>query len=260
MKMLNTGAFKRFTISVLKVACGIVLATLILGLVVWGGVTFRERSEEAANAPLATLKKWPEVTVSALADMKFQLQTVWRKGSIYYQFNVQGYPPELRHTLEHETQAAFNVNFVDKDGFRIFEHRLALAEMSSTIGGDGQPVGMLWKGDQVMDVDLYRRAAAWELSWSGFSSASASDSPVTPPAASIPPRRPVSPARLKWQDITLWRRLSHGLSEDDVKRILGEPGKVSDYGSFVTWYYGSYPSGGEVTFDKDGTVRSWSEP
>jgi len=204
-------------------------------------------------------KKWPEVTVNALADMKFQMQTVWRNGSIYYQINAQGYPPELRRTLERETQAAFNINFVDKDGFRIFERRLALAEMSAIIGANGQPVGMLWKGDEFMNVDLYRRSAASELSWSGFAPASV-PSPINPPAASIPLRKPVTPARSKWQNVALWRSLSHGLLEDDVKRILGEPGKVSDYGSFVTWYYGNYPSGGEVTFDKDGKVRSWSEP
>lgn len=138
--MLNAGALKRFTISVLKVACGIVLATLILGLVVWGVVTFRERSEEAANAPLATLKTWPEVAVDALAGTKFHLRTVWRNGSIYYQFDVQGYPPVLRQTRERETEAAFNINFLDKDGFRLFEHRLALAETTSAVGPDGQPV------------------------------------------------------------------------------------------------------------------------
>lgn len=49
------------------------------------------------------------------------------------------------------------------------------------------------------------------------------------------------------------------MSKDDVTRILGAPGKVSDLGFQVTWYYG-YPSGGEVTFGQDDKVTSWSEP
>jgi len=258
MKMLNTGAFKRFMISVLKVAGGIVLASLMLGLIVWAVVTFRERSEAAANAPLAALKTWPEVAVDALAGTKFHLRTVWRNGSIYYQFDVQGYPPVLRQTREHEGQAAFNINFLDKDGFRLFDHRLALAETTAAVGADGQPGGLSWKGDEFMNVDLYRRAAIWELSWSGFSLASPPD-PITLPAPSIPLRKPVPPAMLRWKDVSLWRGLSHGISKDDVTRILGAPEKVSDLGFQVTWYYG-YPLGGEVTFGKDGRVESWSEP
>jgi len=259
-KMLNTGAFKKFTISVLKVTCGIVLATLILGLIVWGVITFRERSEEAANAPLAALKTWPEVAVEALAGTKFYLRTVWRNGSIYYQFDVQGYPSVLRQARERETQAAFNIDFLDKDGFRLFEHRLTVAETTAALGSDGQPGGLSWKGDEFMNVDLYRRAAIWELTWSGLPSAPAPDA-AAPPAASVPlgGRKLVPPARPKWKDVSLWRGLSHGISKDDVTRILGAPEKVYDQGIQVTWYYG-YPLGGEVTFGKDGRVESWSEP
>jgi hypothetical protein len=49
------------------------------------------------------------------------------------------------------------------------------------------------------------------------------------------------------------------MSQDEVKRILGAPEKVTNLGFQVTWYYG-YPFGGEVTFGQDGKVLSWSEP
>ena len=263
---MSTGAIKRFAIAALKLACGIALATLILGLAVWGILAFRERLDEAANAPLATLKTWPEVTVSALANIRVRLRTVWRSGNIYYQFDVQGYPPELRQAMEGQTQAAFTINFLDSDGFRLFEHRVPLAETSGTVGTDGQPAGVSWKGDEPMAADLYRRATRWELSWFGFAPAPA-PGPATPSAPSVPLRKPVSPpfpkpaspARPRWGDISLWRGLSHGMSQDEVKRILGEPEKVSDFGSVVTWYYG-YPAGGQVMFGQDGRLEYWSEP
>jgi hypothetical protein len=130
VKTLNTGAFKRFAIAVLKLACGIGVVALVLSMAAWGIIALRERTEEAANLPLATLKTWPEVTVTALANTKFRLRTVWRTGNMYYQFEVQGYPPVLHQTREHENQAAFAIGFLDRDGFRLFQHRLALADMS----------------------------------------------------------------------------------------------------------------------------------
>jgi len=65
----------------------------------------------------------------------------------------------------------------------------------------------------------------------------------------------ITVARPKWRDVSLWRGLSHGISKDDVKRILGEPGKVADLGGMIIWYYG-YPSGGQVTFGQDGRLES----
>jgi hypothetical protein len=240
---LNTGALKRFTVTVLKIGCGIVFATLIVSFAVWGVLTVRENSEEAANAPLATLKNWPET--AAISNAMCRLRTVWRTGTVYYQFEVEGYPPVV-------------INFLDKDGFKLFQHGLPLSEMAQVIGPDGQPSGLLWKGDESMNADLYRRAASWEISWSGFSPAPALE-PATPSARSIPPPKPASPVAPKWRNVSLWRGLRHGMSRDEVKKILGEPGKIDDLGFQVTWNYG-YPFGGSVTFGRDGTVESWSEP
>lgn len=49
------------------------------------------------------------------------------------------------------------------------------------------------------------------------------------------------------------------MSKGEVERILGTPEKVTDLGFQIMWYYG-YPLGGEVRFDRDGKLESWSEP
>ena len=57
-----------------------------------------------------------------------------------------------------------------------------------------------------------------------------------------------------------WRSLKHRMSKDDVRRILGEPERITEFslGSESTWYYG-YPLGGQLTFYGD-RLSSWSEP
>lgn len=58
-----------------------------------------------------------------------------------------------------------------------------------------------------------------------------------------------------WESITNWRKLRMRMSENDVRKILGDPEKI-DGGDFAFWYY---PNDGRVTFIQGG-VDGWSEP
>ena len=71
----------------------------------------------------------------------------------------------------------------------------------------------------------------------------------TPPAA----------RREGWREPRNWRSLRKGMSRFEVMRLLGEPGKVSDYYSFERW---EYPDalGGRVNFDSSGSVVGWRPP
>lgn len=61
-------------------------------------------------------------------------------------------------------------------------------------------------------------------------------------------------------DVKNWRQLRSGMSEQAVEDLLGTPGKVNVYESFIKWYY-NYPRGGNITFDPHSrTVTAWSEP
>lgn len=58
------------------------------------------------------------------------------------------------------------------------------------------------------------------------------------------------------KDLSQWRKLKRRMSKDDVKKLLGEPERVSVSRFFESWYYGA----GSVTFDGKGKVDFWSEP
>jgi polyhydroxyalkanoate synthesis regulator phasin len=59
----------------------------------------------------------------------------------------------------------------------------------------------------------------------------------------------------KWRNKQNWRKLEKGMSEEEVKKILGEPSRIKSIPSVEMWNYGS----GDVEFS-DGEVRGWSEP
>jgi outer membrane protein assembly factor BamE (lipoprotein component of BamABCDE complex) len=58
------------------------------------------------------------------------------------------------------------------------------------------------------------------------------------------------------KDKSQWRKLQRHMSRDDVKKLLGEPDRVSVSRFSESWYYLS----GSVTFDGKGHVDFWSEP
>jgi hypothetical protein len=63
-----------------------------------------------------------------------------------------------------------------------------------------------------------------------------------------------------WRDRENWRRLEPGLSEVEVRYLLGEPARIAviDFSTF--WYYPA-PRGGWVKLDREGrNVVSWAEP
>lgn len=52
-----------------------------------------------------------------------------------------------------------------------------------------------------------------------------------------------------------WRRLENGMTMDQVRSILGEPERVTNFGSLVMWEYGR----GSVNF-RNRKVDGWREP
>jgi outer membrane protein assembly factor BamE (lipoprotein component of BamABCDE complex) len=53
-----------------------------------------------------------------------------------------------------------------------------------------------------------------------------------------------------------WRKLSIGMSQVQVIKILGEPSRVTVDSLFTIWYYESF---GNVSFSR-GAVDGWREP
>ena len=63
-----------------------------------------------------------------------------------------------------------------------------------------------------------------------------------------------------WRNRENWRLLRRGLSQLEVRYLLGEPGGVEAGDLFTRWYYPD-PRGGSVRFDAlGGRLESWSEP
>jgi hypothetical protein len=61
-----------------------------------------------------------------------------------------------------------------------------------------------------------------------------------------------------WQNKKNWRKLSHGMRDEEVRGILGNPSKVIR-GVRTLWYYPNIYCG-HLTFDERGQLIGWNEP
>ncbi len=63
-------------------------------------------------------------------------------------------------------------------------------------------------------------------------------------------------AQPDWRSPETWQRLRVGMSQLDVLRILGEPGRITRYYAFERW---EYPDalGKRVNFDERGRLLVW---
>ena len=69
-----------------------------------------------------------------------------------------------------------------------------------------------------------------------------------------PPQPPRIPGLTASQDLANWRKLRIGMTMDEVRALLGEPGHV-DAGPVTNWWWDD----ARVTFI-DSKVEGWSEP
>ena len=69
-----------------------------------------------------------------------------------------------------------------------------------------------------------------------------------------PPRERRASTSPNWRDLQNWRRLRQGMTEDEVRALLGEPERVEG-GSLAIWFWPD----GNVRFIR-GKLEGWSEP
>lgn len=62
------------------------------------------------------------------------------------------------------------------------------------------------------------------------------------------------------KDRAVWRSLKVGMTKDEIRDVLGEPGRIAAGEVLIFWYW-NYPNGGSVTFDeRTGRATNISEP
>jgi len=152
-----------FLAGVLAAGCALVLALGVLAVAV--GASLRSKNVAIAWQRFRSPLQSPGRSIRSTSwPSTFDVKTMWQGGRAFYQIDVSGYPPDFAASQQ-SGNGKFTFTFVDASGFKLFDLNLPLATMVTTVAEGARPIGLSWKGDEYLAVDLYRRAERYELTW-----------------------------------------------------------------------------------------------
>lgn len=60
----------------------------------------------------------------------------------------------------------------------------------------------------------------------------------------------------RWQEPMLWSRIRTGMTEADIRKLLGEPSRI-EHAIFTTWYYHKTSKDHSHVWFDEGKVLGW---
>lgn len=253
IKSALTGTFR------LSVSFVIAGALLILGTI---------SVSRLQNAGLEEARTWPEQMVPSLDSARFSLKTSWQDGLLRYQFTVRGSSRFFRALQSSREENPFTIELLDADGFRLQRREVLRSRMRQSVDDRDSTVAYSWQDSDAMSASEAKSLSKFDVLWRISVERPRASSPPAPVRRTpSPPSRPYDAER--WRSLSSWRDLSENITDDSVRKLLGEPTVIEDPAgrwvndSFVPtmliWRYGSSLPG-YVVFDTRMRVVRWSVP
>lgn len=159
-------AVKNFFQGTIKTAVAIFLALLAIVIVVWLFNFAANEIEERRAKPYEEVRVWDK-DLSAALGMKFSLKTKLVNGKLLARLDAEGNPPFLSDPAMFAKNAdkGFLVQFVDTDGFKVWEKAVTMAEMSQILLDSKSIGGYKANFEGFMSPDSYARIDNIHILW-----------------------------------------------------------------------------------------------
>jgi hypothetical protein len=216
-----------------------------------------EQAKKALDKVLEEPIDWGEYEITG-KDIMVKLKTAWRDGKIYYECIAFPYKAldrfyRLRYSDSQQfLLQKFTIGLHDKNNFLIKEIPIYIKDMTILIGGKGERDALGLNSNVELSRNDYENISVCSVGWN----LSEQSAVVTDEDEKI----------LK----NTWRHLQKGMTQLQVRNLLGEPTNIKSISGSIYWYY---PNSGVVVYTKiltyesifDNTQQyyrldSWSEP
>ncbi len=161
--------FKEFTLAQ-KFFC--VLGTLVLIVGIGVGYYFlsehikyikQEEDKKVLIESLSEVKKWKDFEVKIIGVSSCYFTTKWINGEMLYKFSVKTISDRVH--ISRYLSNGFFVEFMDKDGFKIYKFEIPLNSMSAVVDNQGMAVAYSVDNKISIGSDEYLKFKDWTLGW-----------------------------------------------------------------------------------------------
>jgi hypothetical protein len=128
----------------------------------------QEETEKKKTAALNTPRVMPSISIPQLGSVSANLRTVWRDGTLNYQFTITPVSKVLRDARTNGYARSFTLIFYDDQGFKIKSLDIRLNSMSQTVDESGKPLWLNIDDSDFCTAENYERIRSWNVLWSGF--------------------------------------------------------------------------------------------
>ncbi|MBK5299705.1 MULTISPECIES: hypothetical protein [Gammaproteobacteria] len=157
---------KNFLLAAAKLATGLFLAGLALGITIALYFWATKIYESSQAKQYETIKEWP-ADLTANLGLQLQAKTKVISGKLLLSVDIVGYPAYLSdpRLAERNQKAQLIVQFVDLDGFRVFSKPIELSEFSGIVGAKGEKIGLRTQLQEYVSIEDYKRFQRLQVEW-----------------------------------------------------------------------------------------------
>lgn len=150
----------------MRLATAIFLSVCAFALVVGAGWAVYKYWENARAKEYESIKIW---TADVRTNLQFSLaaRTKLVDRRFFIKVDTDAYPSYLKdpRLFAKNVDKAIILNFLDKDGFKVFSKSIAISSLTASVDAAGKPIGLSFEGDEYMDVPTYASMARLDVEW-----------------------------------------------------------------------------------------------
>lgn len=161
--------------STMRLATAIFLSVLALVVVLGAATAGYYFWQKTQAKEYETAKTWTS-DLNSILEFSLTARTKMVDGRLYMIVTTDAMPPYMtfqRIAARGGANKGFFLNFVDKDGFKVFSKSVPLSEMSNIVDADGKIVGLNFEMDEYIDMTRYASFKKLDTQWNFDIAASA---------------------------------------------------------------------------------------
>ena len=145
----------------------------------------KKANYELMIAKIEKSQNFDDIAMLSLDIPKVSLETKWKNGLMYYKFSINSVGDSIKigektiaplktidsvsgvnyFKIKVNTVRQFNLDFLDKEGFKVYSLAISLDEMTQIVDNDGVVVGYTVNSNIKIKPELYYDFAKWDITY-----------------------------------------------------------------------------------------------